>query len=183
MGGDVTNFGVLDAFRFTMVKKDSNGVVRQKVNMAAKNKELMLDCKMSYTEINGDVQIYIKGNTLYTYEKQSGGIAIKMKTSVSANSFETSLTNYGLISMFANNVSQLKDSTSYTITKNGTNFKFVYKTVDSNNSAIVILQMDNENNVKAIHVESSDVTGSTEMTFCEFDGNLEFPDLSGYISY
>lgn len=180
-GGQVTNFSVLNGFRFTMIAKDTSGIVRQKLNIVAKNKELMARTTMSYDSISGEANIYIKGDKLYTHNKRNGEAEVKIVTNVGTNSFEASLTSTGLMQMFSEYVSQLKD-VGYTIKKNGTNFKFTYSSTTLGNvSKVIILQMDNDNNVKAIHIEySSSLTGSTEMTLSAFDGDLVFPDLSGY---
>lgn len=178
-GSTVTSFDVLSAFRFTIISKDVNGVEKMRANMAAKDKELMLNYKLSTTEASGDISVYIKGDTIYTCQKSAGGTTVKAKAPIIATSFETSMSSYGFMTMFSEYVSMLKDTTTYTIKKSGTNFKFSYETTTS--SKVVILQMDSENNVKAIHIETTDsVIGSTQMTFSAFTGNLNFPDLSGY---
>lgn len=177
--GTVTSFDVLNAFRFTMIQKDTQGNVKVKANMAAKDKQLMLHYEASYSELKGYVNVYIKDGFIYTQQKSGSSPEVKVKASIGDISFETSLSTYGLMTIFSEYVSQLKDTVTYTIKKSGTNFKFNYES--SGVTKVVILQMDSENNVNAIHVEMTDSTlGSVELTFSAFTGNLNFPNLSGY---
>lgn len=180
--GTVTSFDVLSAFRFTMITKDTQGNVKIKANMAAKDKQLMLHYEASYSELKGYVNVYIKEGFIYTQQKSGSIPEVKTKANISGTSFEECLTSYGFMTNFPDYISQLKDTTVYTIKKSGTNFKFTYESTSlAISSKVIILQMDNDNNVKAIHIETTDSTwGSTELTFSAFTGNLNFPDLSGY---
>lgn len=178
--------GALASYRFTMKSKDAEGKDQIYANMIVKDKELMTQFD---TPINKSLTS-IKNGVAYMYNKDLK-TETETKIKFDMSSAESALSSY--IKQASSSLSQaqaqltgvlaqLKEviKVSCTVTKNGNNFKFAFENEESGNVAI-IMQLDKDKNINAIHAEATAKDNSTmEFTFSAFNGNIDFPNLDDY---
>lgn len=170
----------ISGYRLTSTIKDGDGKVKTKFNMVYKGKEGMVCVTDNDSK---ELYLYVKNDEVYVYTKKSDGTEVKIKASYSdvtssvVSKYSSAENGLELISDY---IDSLKTFLSqYTITKNGSNYKFEVTALGK--STIVILQLNNDNSIKSLHVETSTSAMSMDMTLSTFDGNLTFPNLDNYV--